>query len=205
MRLFHYWRSSSSWRVRWAFAYKGIEVEYVPVDLLKGEAEGAEHLKRNPLGLVPALELGHGQYLTESLAIIELAEETRPNPSLLPGDPVHRARIRMLAEMINADTQPLQNLSPQELHSEDPAQRKAWAVHWIVNGLGAYEKVARGTAGEFSVGDALTVADLCLAPQCYNALRYDVDLAQFPTVKRIYEAALATPSGQASHPDRFKP
>jgi len=191
--------------VRWAFAYKGVDADYVDVDLLSGQSESAEHRARNPLGFVPALEIGPGQYLAESLAIIEWLEETVPRPFLLPGDPLKRARIRQLAEMINADTQPLQNLNAQDLHSDDPAKRKAWAVHWIVTGLEAYEKIASTTAGKFSVGDELSVADLCLVPQCYNALRNEIDLARFPTIKRIHDHALTTPSALASHPDRFKP
>jgi maleylacetoacetate isomerase len=210
LRLHHYWRSSSNWRVRWAFKLKGIVCEYAPVDLLSDEPEGAEHLARNPLGYVPVLEQideadPARRYLCESLAIIEWAEETHPQPSLLPGDPWQRARIRMLAEVIASDTQPLQNLGPQELHSTDPGGRKSWARHWIRHGLHAYEKLAAGSAGNYSVGDAITLADLCLIPQCYNAERYGVDLGEFPTVARIHAAALETEACRASAPDQFAP
>lgn len=218
LRLYHYWRSSSSWRVRWGLALKGIPCEYVAVDLLSGESESPQHAARNPLGYVPVLEfLGgslHGRsaeapvrpFLAESMAILEWAEEVHPEPRLLAGDAFHRAWIRQLAEVINADTQPLQNLGPQYLHSsEDAGKRKAWAQHWIRNGLAAYESLVIHTAGKFSVGDAITLADLFLVPQCYNAERYEVPLDPYPTVKRISEAALATPEGRASHPDRYKP
>lgn len=204
MRLYHYWRSSSSWRVRWAFAHKSIACEFVAVDILKEETDAPTHLARNPLGFVPVLEIG-GAFLAESMAIMEWAEETTPKPTLLPGDALNRARVRQLAEMINADTQPLQNLNPQQLHSSDPAKQKEWARHWMLRGLGAYEKIASRTAGVFSVGDELSLADLCLIPQCYNALRYDIALEDFPTVARVHAAAMKTESCEASHPDRFKP
>ncbi len=209
LRLYHYWRSSSSWRVRWGFALKGIPCEFVAVDLLSGESEAPQHATRNPLGYVPVLEFVGGSsfqpFLAESMAILEWAEEVHPEPRLLSGDAFHRAWIRQLAEVINADTQPLQNLGPQALHSDEPAKRKSWAQHWIRNGLAAYEALVTHTAGRFSVGDAVTLADLFLIPQVYNADRNDVSLDPYPTVKRISEAALATPGCQASHPDRYKP
>lgn len=208
LKLYHYWRSSSSWRVRWGFAMKGIDCELVAVNLLNGESESPEHLARNPLGYVPVLELPGPRgpmYLRESMAILEWAEETHPDPSLLPGDALNRARIRQLAEVISADTQPLQNLGPQYLHSEDPERRKAWAQHWIRHGMQAYEKMVDETAGRFSVGDTVSLADLCLVPQCYNALRYEVALEEFPTIHRIYSAAIETPGYFASAPERFEP
>lgn len=204
LRLYHYWRSSSSWRVRWAFALKGIACEMIAVDLLSGESESEEHRRRNPLGYVPVLDLG-GELLVESMAIIEWADETKPEPPLLPGDALQRARIRALAEVINADTQPLQNIGPQHLHSDDPHERKRWAQHWIRNGLEAYETLVKPTAGQFSFGDSLTLADLFLIPQCYNAERFEVPLDAFPTVARIHRAARATESCRASEPDRYKP
>lgn len=204
LTLFHYWRSSASWRVRWAFALKGIEHQLVPVSLLDGESESPEHLQRNPLGYVPTLAVD-GRFLCESLAIIEWAEEFKPEPQLISGDAWSRAWIRQLAELINADTHPLQNLGPQHLHSEDPEKRKAWARHWIQNGLSAYEKLVSKSAGRFSVGDQVTLADLCLIPQMYNARRYELELAQWPTIHGIWDHAMATQACQASAPERFQP
>ncbi len=210
LTLYHYWRSSSSWRVRWAFAHKGIACEHVGVDLLNGESESAEHRARNPFGYVPALEIrarsdSPSHWLTESLAIIEWAEELWPEPRLLPRTALERAHARQLAETVNAGTQPLQNLGTQALHSEDPALRKSWAQYWIRTGLEAYERIACSTAGRFSVGDELSLADLCLIPQCYNARRFDIDPADYPTIARIEAEALRTPSCQASDPVRFQP
>ncbi len=208
IKLYHYWRSSSSWRVRWAFQLKGIHCEMQTVNLLSDESESSEHRARNPMGYVPALEFleprGH-QYLAESTALMEWAEEVKPEPKLLPGNPRQRARIRQLVQIINAGTQPIQNLNVQIFHSSDLQEQKKWNAHWIRNGLEAYEKLVQATSGKFSVGDGITMADLCLIPQCYNALRNDVALSDFPTVASINEAALATEACQASHPDRYAP
>jgi maleylacetoacetate isomerase len=211
LRLYHYWRSSSSWRVRWAFALKQLECEYVAVNLLEGEQSKSDHLARSPMGLVPTLELvggdalPGGRFLSESLAIIEWAETQRPAPPLFPREPMERARARQLAEIINAGTQPIQNLGVQRRHSSDPEEQKRWARHWTERGLGAYEAVVSRTAGVFSVGDEITIADLCLIPQCSNADRQGVALDPYPTIRRIREAALATEACRATEPDRFKP
>jgi maleylacetoacetate isomerase len=209
LKLYHYWRSSSSWRVRWALAHKGIEVEYIAVSLLNGESESPEHLARNPLGYVPVLEvLETGKKparLFESIAILEWLEETYTERPLLPKDTWSRALVRQLVEIINAETQPLQNLPPQELHSQDPAEKKRWAQHWIRLGLQTYETIVRETAGVFSVGNSLTFADLCLVPQVYNAKRYDIDLSAYPTLLRICTEAEKTLSWKQSEPEKFKP
>src|SRR5665213_1802972 len=176
LKLYHYWRSSSSWRVRWGLALKDVKCEFEAIDLLSGQSESPEHLSRNPLGFVPVLEItessGKKFFLSESLPILEWLNETYPEPSLFPKDPIARARARQLAEVINAGTQPLQNLNVQELHSADKEAKKHWSQHWIRNGLHAYETLVRETAGKFSVGNELSVADLCLIPQCYNCLLY---------------------------------
>jgi maleylpyruvate isomerase len=195
--------------VRWAFALKGIACEMIPINLLNEEAESAEHRKRNPLGFVPVLEVLDRErlhYLAESIAIIEWAEETRPEPRLLPGDTYQRARIRQLAELVNAGTQPLQNLNTQHFHAPDNAEeQKRWNRHWIRNGLAAYETLIQETAGRYSVGDSITMADLFLIPQCYNAWRHEIPLSEYPAIERIHASAILTESCQASHPDRFQP
>lgn len=208
LKLYHYWRSSASWRVRFAFAFKNIPCEFVAIDLLKGEQRTPAHLARNPLGTVPVLELageGGPKFLGESLAIIEWAEENYPDPSLLPGDSWQRGRIRQLSEVINSGIQPLHNRKVALRHSENEPEQKKWNEHWIREGLGAYEKMVRETGGKFSAGDCLTMADVCLVPQCYSALRNAVELTAFPVVERIYAEALKTQACQASHPDRFRP
>jgi maleylacetoacetate isomerase len=210
LRLYHYWRSTSSWRVRFAFAAKGIPCELIAVNLLENESEGAEHLVRNPMGYVPVLELkdapaGAPRYLAESLAIIHWAEETFTDVPLLPGDAWQRGRIWQLAELINAGTQPLVNLGVGARHSADEAEQKLWNQHWLRKGLEAYERLVRETAGRLSVGDRLTLADICLIPQCYSAARNDVRLDDYPTIRRINEEALRLESCIRSHPDRYSP
>lgn len=215
LRLYHYWRSSSSWRVRWALALKGIQPEFVPVDLLNGESESETHRAKNPFGFVPVLEFldeakPERRFLSESVAMLEFLEETFPTPALLPKDPILRAKVRSLVEAINAGTQPLQNLTTQIYFAPDsdpdyPAKRKAIAQYWIRNGFEAYEKLVAPLAGKFSCGDSVTLADLVLIPQCYNAIRNDVSLEKYPTILRIYENAVKTEGYALSEPEKFKP
>lgn len=207
-RLYHYWRSSSSWRVRWAFALKKIQCEFVAVDLLTDETEQEPHLKRNPMGFIPVLEFLEPsplQYLAESIAIIEWAEETYPTPSLFPKTPLMRARARQLAELINGGIQPLQNPTTSQHHSADPEEQKKWNRYWIHRGLNAYETLVKETAGKFSIGDEITLPDLFLVPQCYNALRFEVPLEKFPILKGVYDRAIQTEGYLLSSPELFKP
>ncbi len=205
MTLYHYWRSSSSWRVRWALALKGIAVDYVPIDLLSGANESSTHTARHPMGYVPVLQI-NDKYLVQSVAILEWLEETYPNPKLFPGSAFDRAAIRALCETINADTQPIQNLSVvDQISTTDDKKRLAWMAHFTQRGLQAYEELCKPCAGLFSYGDSLTAADLFLIPQCYNALRQKVDLSLFPIIQRIYLRCLQEPSCQATAPDQFEP
>ena len=205
--LHHYWRSSSSWRVRWALAHKGLAYESHAVDLLSGAQRDAAFVDKSPMGLVPCL-IVDGKPLTESVAILEWLEELKPG--LYPEDRWARARTRQLVELINSGTQPLQNIGVNRYYSDDLEKQKEWAKHWITRGLTAYERELgivehEGLGGRFSIGDALTAADLYLAPQLYNARRFHIDLAPFPRIVAAESAALATESAQASHPDRFQP
>jgi maleylacetoacetate isomerase len=196
-------------------AYKGISAEFIAVSLLDGTSESETHRTRNPFGYVPALEFTNERdekkrYLVESLPIIEYFEETVPTNPLLPSDPRDRAHVRSLAEAINAGTQPLQNLTTliKVAPDSDPDQaekRKLWSTHWITRGFDAYEALARKRSGQFSFGDTLTLADLCLIPQCYNAIRNEISFSAYPTIARVYANAIKTPSYAASEPDRFKP
>lgn len=206
LKLYHYWRSSSSWRVRLALDYKKIPFEAIPVNLLNGESESEAHLKRSPAGFVPVLELADGTCLTESLAIIRYLEETHPkSPSLLPGSPIDRAKIWSFAEVVNSGTQPIQNIPVMALHSSDPAEQKKWAQHWIKNGLQTLEVLAKKDAGEFCYQDSFTLADACLLPQIYNAERYEVDVKAYPTLSRVRANTEALPCFMSSHPDSYKP
>jgi maleylacetoacetate isomerase len=204
--LHHFWRSSASWRVRWALAIKGLSFESVLVDIASGEQHKPERLAKSPIGHVPVLELD-GHLLTESVAILEYLEETRPTPPLYPRDPWARARVRQLVELVNSGIQPLQNLSVLSRHSSEPAQQKAWARHFNERGLAAYEALltriaADGLGGRFSVGDSLTAADLFLVPQVYSARRFGADVNRFPRVLEIEAAAMATEHADGARPEK---
>lgn len=206
--LYHYWRSSASWRVRWGLEIKKVPHRKVAVDLLSGQEGNPEYLKHNPAGYVPCLVAGGHPPLGESLAILEWLEETHPAPSFFVGDSFERARIRQLAETVNSGIQPLQNLAVTRKLSEDKEVQKEWMHHWMGKGLSVYEELLsrfdrRGA--RFSVADQPTLADLCLIPQCYASLRFDLNLSAYPQCKAIYEHALTTPECIASHPDQNKP
>ena len=208
LKLYHYWRSSSSWRVRWALNLKDLEYELEHVNLLENEQKSEAHLARNPTGLVPCLRAKKDDtihHFSESSAIIEWLEEHYHAPSLFPGDQSERALIRQLVQIINSGTQPLQNLQVMKFYSASPDERKKWAQHWIKIGLKAYETLVKDCAGNFSFGDSVTAADLFLIPQVYNANRFEIDLDVFPTIQKINDNALITDACQASHPDRYKP
>lgn len=206
--LYHYWRSSASWRVRWGLELKKFTHQKIAVDLLKGEEKLDEYTRRNPSGYLPCLLVNGHPPLGESLAILEWLEENHPSPSFFAGDSFLRAKIRQLAETVNAGIQPLQNLDVIRKLSDDKDKQAEWARHWISRGLGVYENMLatidrRGLA--FSAASHPTIADLCLIPQCYSALRFGVELGDFPQCKEIYEHALTTPECKASAPEMFQP
>ena len=208
--LYHYWRSSSSWRVRFALHYKGIPFHPIPVSLLNGESESPEHLKRNPAGFVPVLEFlsgdHQGEFLSESLSIIRFLEENHPTtPTLFPGSAYDHARAWSLAEVINSGTQPIANIPVTHFHSSDPTEQKRWSQHWMKTGLQTYESLCKNQAGQFSYGDQFSIADVCLIPQLYNADRFEVDLSSCPTLLRIRESVKKLPAHSLSHPDAYKP
>ncbi len=204
MKLFGYWRSSSSHRVRIALHHKGLAFEQAPVHLMKdgGEQYAPEYRARSPMAKVPALELDDGRVLTESLAIIEYLEDTHPTPPLLPRDPYSRARARMLAELVNSGIQPLQNLSVLKHVRETGGDDKAWLQHWVSTGLAALERAVQATAGRFCVGDEPSVADVCLVPELFFARRFYIDLEAMPTLVRIDAACAELPAFAAAAPER---
>ncbi|MFT3836060.1 MAG: maleylacetoacetate isomerase [Myxococcaceae bacterium] len=199
MKLYQGWRSSASWRVRWALKLKGVEFEPVWVDI-----ENGENLKvvgpKNPLASLPTLELDDGTTITDSVAIIEWLEETRPEPRLLPKDPLERARVRQLVQLISSGTHPMQNSSVKNAAASDPEGQRAWCAKWIVRGLTAYEAHLAQRPSKFSHGDTLTMADLYLVPQVKNGERHGADLSRVPNVMRVYQTCLATPEAQATLP-----
>ena len=206
MILYDYWRSSSAWRVRIALHFKGIAFERRVVNLIKdgGEQHTDAFRTLNPLGQVPVLvteEKDGARTITQSMAIIGYLEETVPVPPLLPADPWLRARARQLAEIVNAGTQPLQNLTVLDHVEAQGLDREAWARHFIASGLAALEAASQETEATFLVGDAPSIADLYLVPQLYNARRWKVDLAPYPTLVRVDATCAGLPAFVAAHPD----
>ena len=209
LRLYGFWRSSATYRVRIALGLKGLAFEYVPINLARDGGEQFSEAFRavNPQSRVPALEAG-GQVLLQSMAILEWLEETYPSPPLLPADPGGRARVRSLAQLIAADIQPLQNLAVTKylrevLHADDAATG-TWLVEWIGRGMSALEArlSAEPGTGRFCHGDAPTHADLCLVPQCHAARRFGVDPARYPTISRIEAACLELEAFRVAAPER---
>lgn len=206
--LYSYFRSSAAFRVRIALNLKGLKAELRPIHLLKhGGGQHAESYSHvNPQQLVPTL-VSDGVAITQSLAIIEYLEDIVPEPPLLPKDAKARARVRQLALMVACDIHPLPNLRvlrylKHELNVDEEARLK-WQRHWIREGLVALEATlsSGGSAGRFSLGDSPTLADLCLVPQLFNARRVNLDLAPYPTLLRIEEAAYQLPAFVAARPE----
>jgi maleylacetoacetate isomerase/maleylpyruvate isomerase len=191
MELYSYFRSSASYRVRIALAVKGIAHDYVPVHLLKNEQQQAPFADLSAARLVPLLKDGDA-VLTQSLAIVEYLDETHPQPPLLPGDAMARARIRAIALDIACEIHPLNNLRVlrylvRELHVAD-ADKDRWYRHWVETGLEAVERQLAGhpATGRFCHGDTPTLADIVLVPQIFNAQRLDCRLDHVPTVMRVF-------------------
>ncbi len=209
LRLYTYYRSSAAYRVRIALAIKGLAYESVPVHLLRGGGEQLQGAYRavNPAALVPALQ-GDDATLTQSLAILEYLEETHLAPALLPADAAGRARVRALSLSVACDIHPLNNLRVLNYLTgtlgATEAQRTDWMLHWMALGLAAIEaQLARDPqTGLCCHGDTPTLADCCLVPQVFNARRFGLDLAPYPTVRRIAEHCEGLAPFQAAHPAR---
>ncbi|MBK8118951.1 MAG: maleylacetoacetate isomerase [Sulfuritalea sp.] len=207
MKLYSYFRSSASFRVRIALALKGLDYEYASVHLLRGGGEqfSAGFTAINPAALVPVLD-DDGTVLTQSLAIIEYLDETRPLPPLLPGDAVGRARVRALALAIACDIHPLNNTRVLRYLTESldvpEQQRNAWYRHWVETGLASIEAMLErdSRTGICCHGDTPTLADLCLVPQIFNAQRFGARLDHVPTVMRIHQHCLTLPAFAKSVP-----
>jgi maleylacetoacetate isomerase len=203
LTLYDYYRSSASYRVRIALNLKGADHERVPVNLLDGEQRDDAYLARNPQGFVPMLE-ADGERLTQSLAIIFWLDARFPEPPLRPDDP----HVLALALTIAADIHPVNNLRVLKHLARlgiEQETRDDWYRHWIREGFDALEALAAPRAGRFLAGDEVTLADICLVPQMYNARRFEVDLSPYPILVRADAAAAALAPFAAAHPDRVAP
>jgi maleylacetoacetate isomerase len=209
VKLFSFWRSLATFRVRIALNLKGIVPdEIVDVNLMEGQQREDAYRKVNPQMLLPALVDGEGPVLFQSLAIIEYLEETHPQPPLLPSSPRARARVRALAQMVACDSHPLlvprvREYLEHELKLDEPTRLK-WIHNWIGAALKALEADLSGSkeTGRYCHGDAITIADICLASQAAGANFYKYDLAPFPTVRRIVDACMQNDAFARAHPMR---
>ncbi len=207
LKLYSFWRSSASYRVRIALALKDLKYEYVPVHLTRdgGEQNQPAYRALNPQGRVPLLVDGDFR-IAQSLAILDYLEALRSKPALLPSDPKQRARVLAFCHAIASDIQPLQNTGPLKMLGEkfgaDDAAKAAWNKHWIEAGLVALESERTGADTPFAFGDAPTWADCVLVPQVYNAERWQCDTGRFPKLYALAKRLRELPAFAAAHPDR---
>jgi maleylacetoacetate isomerase/maleylpyruvate isomerase len=207
MKLYSWWRSQASFRVRIALHFKGLEAETVPVDIARSEHLRPGYRGLNHAGALPALIDGDGPPLVQSLAILEYLDERYPQPPLLPPDPAARAHARSLAYVAAVDAHPyivprVKKYLEREL-SMNEAQWTAWLRHWLDSATQVLEERLSGDArtGRFCCGDAPTLADICLVPHVVSAkLLYDADLSRYPTVRRIYETCMSLDAFAKAHP-----
>ena len=195
MKLYGYFRSSAAFRVRIALNLKKLDRETALINLQAGDQSSPGYRAVNPQGRVPALEVDD-TVLLQSLAIIEYLEEVFPDPPLLPPDPMGRARVRGIANIISCDIHPLNNLAVlnylRDRLAADEAHRTEWYRHWVAQGFGGIEPLLRDSdaTGRFCHGDRPGLADICLVPQVFNAQRFDCDLSPYPTIGRIFDACM---------------
>lgn len=207
VRLYDYWRSSACYRVRIVLNLKGVAYEAVHIGLLDGDQRSADYLEKNPQGLIPMLEID-GHRLTQSLAIIDYLDATRPEPPMVPKDPAARSHVLAAALAIAADIHPINNLRIlaylKDTLGADQAARDTWYRHWIAEGFAALEAMLDPQA-PFIGGEAPGIADACLVPQMANARRFDVPLDAYPTLVRIDAACNALDAFKRAHPEAVKP
>jgi maleylacetoacetate isomerase len=205
VQLYTYFRSSAAYRVRIALNLKGLTSEMIPIHLQKqgGLNKKPEYRAVNPQMRLPALRLDSGDVLIQSLAIIEYLDEVHPTPPLLPRDPLERAKVRAFAQVIACDIHPLNNVGPlrylkNEL-GQDQAKIDAWYHHWILEGFGAMETMIH--PAPYAFGSQVTLADICLVPQVYNARRLKVPLDRFPKIVAADAACAKLPAFEQARPE----
>eukprot|EP00252_Welwitschia_mirabilis_P017551 TRINITY_DN3886_c0_g1_i1.p1 TRINITY_DN3886_c0_g1~~TRINITY_DN3886_c0_g1_i1.p1 ORF type:complete len:228 (-),score=50.13 TRINITY_DN3886_c0_g1_i1:297-980(-) len=201
--LYSYWRSSCAWRVRIALKLKGLSYEYKAVNLLKGEQYSDEYTKINPVQFVPSLVDGD-TVISDSLAIILYLEDKYPEHSVFPKDLRMKAISLQAATIVESTIQPLQNTSVLKIIEEKLGKEEQlnWARSFIERGFTALEKLLKNVAQKYCVGDQVTMADVYLVPQLYNAGRYNVDMTKFPVLQRIYSALVDLPEFQETRPEK---
>ena len=204
MKLYNYFRSSASFRVRIALNLKGLAFDYMPVHLPKGEHKFPAYAAMAADMLVPSLEI-NVQHLSQSMAIMEYLEETHPSPALLPSDALAKARVRALAQSIACEIHPLNNLRVLKYLSGTlkvtDAQKTDWYRHWVRTGLEAFERqLEQGPASEFCYGSAPSMADCCLVPQIFNGRRFDVNYDGLPLTMAAFDACMKLDAFQKAQP-----
>lgn len=203
MKLYSYFRSSAAYRVRIALNLKGLSYETAPVHLVNDANKRPEFRAVNPQMRVPALSTPQGETLIQSLAIIEYLDETHPEPPLLPRDPIARAKVRALAQLVACDIHPLNNIGPLRYLRHQMGQEQgaidAWYHHWVLAGFEALEALIE--PGPYAWGKQVTLADLCLVPQVANARRLQVPLQRFPKIVGVDAACLKLPAFDRARPE----
>ena len=205
MKLYNYFRSSASFRVRIALALKGLDYEYHSVHLAKGEHKLPAYADIAVEGLVPLLELDDGTRLTQSMAIIEYLDELHPAPALLPADALGRARVRALSQIIACEIHPINNLRVLKYLSKDlkldEDTKNTWYRHWVRSGLESFERqLALQSPGTYCHGETPTLADCCLVPQIFNGQRFNVDFSGLPRTMAAFDACMKHPAFQKAQP-----
>ena len=207
MKLYNYFRSSASFRVRIALNLKGLDYDYLPVHIARGEHKTGAFSAISPDMLVPLLEDDDGERFTQSMAIIEYLDEIHPEPALLPRDPAGRAHVRALAQSIACEIHPLNNLRVlkylvRELKLGDDA-KNTWYRHWVREGMLAFERqLVQRPASLYCWGDTPTLADCCLVPQVFNGQRFDCDFSGLPRTMAAFEACMQLDAFQRAQPSR---
>lgn len=203
MKLYSFFRSSASYRVRIALALKGLNYETISIPMRDNSHRSESYRKINPQQRLPTLELDDGTKLIQSLAIIDYLDAAHPEPQLIPDDPLERARVQAVAQIIGCDIHPLNNTGTRSLLTSmfgaDEKSLDSWTAYWIREGFAAIDRLIQ--PGPYAFGDRITLADICIVPQVYNARRYKVPLDDFPRVVAVDAAARKLPAFVAAAPE----